>query len=113
MTNFTLHDKEGAPQESRDLLDKSVKAFGMSLGGRTRAIQIGVICVTLSLMLTGLAGDQALFLALLAIGIGLASGISQPLSMVILAESVSQAQRAPSLAMRLMGNRLAQAVAPP
>lgn len=82
------------------------------LGGRTRAIKIGVICVTLSLMLTGLAGDQLPFLAVLAIGIGLASGISQPLSMVILAESVGQVQRAPSLAMRLMGNRLAQAVAP-
>ena len=82
------------------------------LGGRTRTIQIGVICVTLSLMFTGLAGDQVLFLAVLAIGIGLAGGISQPLSMVILSESVSKAQRAPSLAMRLMGNRLAQTVAP-
>jgi len=82
------------------------------LGGRTRSIQIGAICVTLSLMLTGLAGDQVLFLAILAIGIGLAGGISQPLSMVILSESVSKAQRAPSLALRLMGNRLAQAVAP-
>ncbi|SOB75671.1 alkylhydroperoxidase AhpD family core domain-containing protein [Marinobacter sp. LV10R510-11A] len=29
MTNFTLHNKESAPQESQDLLDKSVKAFGM------------------------------------------------------------------------------------
>lgn len=28
MTNFTLHDKETAPQESRALLDNSHKAFG-------------------------------------------------------------------------------------
>ncbi|WP_273206634.1 MFS transporter [Marinobacter subterrani] len=82
------------------------------LGGRTRSIQIGVLCVTLSLMLTGLAGDRVVWLALLAVGIGIAGGLSQPLSMVILSESVSKAQRGPSLALRLMGNRLAQAIAP-
>ena len=29
MTEFTLHDKESAPAESKDLLDVSIKAFGM------------------------------------------------------------------------------------
>lgn len=29
MTEFTLHDKQSAPQESRQLLDNSVQAFGM------------------------------------------------------------------------------------
>ncbi|MBB5321740.1 MFS transporter [Marinobacter oulmenensis] len=82
------------------------------LGGRTRTIQFAALCVTVSLMLTGLAGDQVLFLAVLAIAMGVAGGLSQPLSMVILSESVDTAQRAPSLALRLMGNRLAQAVAP-
>src|SRR5690554_2851494 len=82
------------------------------LGGRTRTIQIGVVCVTFSLMLTGLMGDQVILLGLLAVGIGIAGGISQPLSMVIISETASREQRAPSLAMRLMGNRLAQSLAP-
>lgn len=82
------------------------------LGGRTRSIRIGVVVVTGALMLTGLAGDQIALLALLTIAIGVAGGISQPLSMVILSESVSREQRSPSLASRLMGNRLAQAAAP-
>jgi alkylhydroperoxidase family enzyme len=29
MTSFTLHDQQSAPQESQELLDTSVKAFGM------------------------------------------------------------------------------------
>ena len=29
MTEFTLHDKDTAPAESKDLLDSSIKAFGM------------------------------------------------------------------------------------
>ena len=29
MTEFTLHDKDTAPAESKDLLDVSIKAFGM------------------------------------------------------------------------------------
>ncbi len=82
------------------------------LGGRTRSIQIGVVVVTGALMLTGMVGDQVVLLALLTIAIGVAGGISQPLSMVILSESVSLEQRSPSLATRLMGNRLAQASAP-
>ncbi len=82
------------------------------LGGRTRSIQIGVVVVTGALMLTGMVGDQVVLLALLTIAIGVAGGISQPLSMVILSESVSREQRSPSLATRLMGNRLAQASAP-
>ena len=32
MTNFTLHNKESAPQESQSLLDNSIKAFGMVPG---------------------------------------------------------------------------------
>jgi hypothetical protein len=32
MTNFTLHDKESAPQESQNLLDNSIEAFGMVPG---------------------------------------------------------------------------------
>jgi alkylhydroperoxidase family enzyme len=29
MTNFTLHDQQSAPQKSQELLDTSIKAFGM------------------------------------------------------------------------------------
>lgn len=29
MTDFTLHDQQSAPQESQNLLDNSIKAFGM------------------------------------------------------------------------------------
>jgi alkylhydroperoxidase family enzyme len=32
MTNFTLHNKESAPQASQNLLDNSIKAFGMVPG---------------------------------------------------------------------------------
>ena len=32
MAKFTLHDKQSAPKESQDLLDNSVKAFGMIPG---------------------------------------------------------------------------------
>lgn len=32
MTDFTLHDKQSAPEESKGLLDNSVKAFGMIPG---------------------------------------------------------------------------------
>ena len=32
MTNFTLHNKESAPQESQNLLDNPIKAFGMVPG---------------------------------------------------------------------------------
>lgn len=82
------------------------------LGGRTATIRIAVFTTVICLMLTGLAGDMIALLALLAVGIGIAGGLSQPLSMVILSESVSREQRAPSLAMRLMGNRGAQVAAP-
>lgn len=82
------------------------------LGGRTATIRFAVILVTLALMLTGAAGDRMVLLAVLASCIGIAGGLSQPLSMVILSESVSREQRAPCLAMRLMGNRGAQVAAP-
>jgi alkylhydroperoxidase family enzyme len=32
MTNFTLHDQQSAPQKSQELLDTSIKAFGMIPG---------------------------------------------------------------------------------
>ncbi len=100
----------------RALASMLVRAFMSAiierLGGRTATIRFAVILITSALMLTGVVGDQVALLAVLAACIGVAGGLSQPLSMVILSESVSREQRAPSLAMRLMGNRGAQVAAP-
>lgn len=70
-----------------------------------------VAAVAMGLMWTGLTGN-ALSLAMFAVILGLGSGISQPLSMVILAEHVYPEQRSSALGMRLMGNRGAQVLAP-
>ena len=82
-----------------------------AMGGRSRTLIASVAAVALGLMFTGTTGSVAL-LATLAILVGLGSGISQPLSMVILAEHVPAEQRSSALGMRLMGNRGAQVIAP-
>lgn len=81
------------------------------MGGRSRTMVASVAAVSLGLMFTGTTGNVAL-LAILAVLVGLGSGISQPLSMVILAEHVPAEQRSSALGMRLMGNRGAQVMAP-
>ena len=81
------------------------------LGGRARTMIASVAAVAMGLMWTGMTGS-VLALAVLAIMVGLGSGISQPLSMVILAEHVHPDQRSSALGMRLMGNRGAQVLAP-
>lgn len=82
-----------------------------AMGGRSRTMIASVAAVAMGLMFTGTTGSLVL-LAVLAILVGLGSGISQPLSMVILAEHVSSGQRSSALGMRLMGNRGAQVMAP-
>lgn len=81
------------------------------LGGRSRAMLVSVSLVAAGLMFTGLA-EGVVQLGLLALLIGIGSGISQPLSMVVMAERVPHAQRSGALAMRLMGNRSVQFLAP-
>lgn len=81
------------------------------LGGRAAAMVWSSVVVALGLMLTGLTGNVYL-LGVLAVLVGVGSGISQPLSMVVLAEHVSAAQRSSALGMRLMGNRGVQFLAP-
>ncbi|MEQ5837499.1 MFS transporter [Marinobacter sp. NFXS9] len=81
-------------------------------GGRNRAILIAIVLITGSLTVTGLVGDHYALLVVLAVIIGIAGGISQPLSMVILSESVLPEQRSASMATRLMGNRGAQVLGP-
>ncbi|MDW5377388.1 MFS transporter [Halomonas sp. HP20-15] len=82
-----------------------------ALGGRSRTMIASVAAVALGMMWTGSTGSVGL-LAFYAVLVGLGSGISQPLSMVVLAEHVSTEQRSSALGMRLMGNRGAQVLAP-
>lgn len=81
------------------------------IGGRVRAMWLSATLVAAGLMLTGFMSD-ALFLGMLAVLVGIGSGISQPLSMVVLAETVTGHQRPGALGMRLMGNRAVQFLAP-
>lgn len=81
------------------------------LRGRTNAVIASMLSVAMGVMWTGMTGS-VIALSVLAILVGLGSGISQPLSMVLLAEHVPAEQRSSALAMRLMGNRGAQVSAP-
>jgi len=81
------------------------------LGGRSKALIACVAAVAMGMMWTGMT-NNVITLAVLAVLVGLGTGISQPLSMVILAEHVQPEQRSSALGMRLMGNRGAQVVAP-
>jgi len=81
------------------------------VGGRSIAIIWSPVLVAFGFMLTGMT-DSFLFLSLLAVLIGLGSGVSQPLSMVVLVESVNEDQRSGALAVRLMANRGVQFLAP-
>jgi len=81
------------------------------VGGRSAAMIFSAVFVAVGLTFTGVT-DHFYALGFLAILIGIGSGISQPLSMVVLAEHVSPAQRSSALGMRLMGNRGVQFLAP-
>jgi len=80
-------------------------------GGRSKACILSMVFVALGLIWTGATSDFFL-LAFFAVLIGIGSGVSQPLSMVVLAENVSAEQRPGALGMRLMGNRAALFLAP-
>lgn len=82
-----------------------------AMGGRARTMIASVAAVAVGLMWIGMTSSVAA-LAVLAVLVGLGSGVSQPLSMVILAEHVQPEQRASTLGMRLMANRGAQVLAP-
>ncbi len=81
------------------------------MGGRVRAMLISATAAALGLMLTGWMESMVL-LGILGVLIGIGSGVSQPLSMVVLAETVPLAQRSGALGMRLMANRAVQFLAP-
>ncbi len=82
-----------------------------SLGGRETALLVSVAALAAGLMFLGFR-DEVLLIGLFSVLVGLGSGISQPLSIVILAESVDFQQRPGALGMRLMANRGINFLAP-
>src|SRR5690554_1240883 len=80
-------------------------------GGRDKATLLA-LCM-LFLGLSGLGFTSSTYIiALLSVLIGLGGGLTQPLSMVVLAESVQREQRSGALGMRLMVNRAVHFLAP-
>ena len=80
-------------------------------GGRERATVLALCTVSVGLACMGFAVN-APAIALLSVLVGLGGGLAQPLSMVVLAESVGREQRSGALGMRLMANRAVHFVAP-
>lgn len=80
-------------------------------GGRRDASAMALGLLALGVLLTGWL-DNLWLLALLALLIGIGSGLSQPLSMVLLAESVSEPLRSSAFGVRLMANQGVRVVAP-
>ncbi|WP_417546291.1 MFS transporter [Marinobacter sp.] len=82
-----------------------------TVGGREKATTLALCTVSVGLACMGFAGNAPV-IALLSILVGLGGGLTQPLSMVVLAESVEREQRSGALGMRLMANRAVHFVAP-
>jgi MFS family permease len=81
------------------------------LGGRSNTLIATVAAVTMGVMWTGTT-DSIVILAMLSVLVGVGSGVSQPLSLVIISEHVEPERHSSALGMRLMGNRGAQVLAP-
>jgi len=79
--------------------------------GRPRAMILSVAGVGVGLMFTGMTSSVFLLGGLMAL-VGLGCGVSQPLSMVVLAENAPRAQRASAFGLRLTANRSVQFLAP-
>jgi MFS family permease len=88
-----------------------IPKFIALVGGRENATYLSLAVLSLGLGGLGLA-KQAPAIGLLSVLVGLGTGLCQPLSMVVLAESVDKVQRAGALGMRLMANRAIQFLAP-
>jgi MFS family permease len=80
-------------------------------GGRVNTVFLSLVTVSAGIALLG-ATEQVVVMGLLAVLVGIGSGLTQPLSMVILAESVDRAKRSGALGMRLMANRAIHFLAP-
>ncbi|MDQ7729652.1 MFS transporter [Halomonas sp. SpR8] len=99
----------------RALASMAVRPFTSTivslLHGRYATMSLTLLFMALGLMLVGVTGN-VYWLCLFSILVGLGVGLSQPLSMVVIAESVPERQRAHALAVRLMANRAMQFAAP-
>lgn len=99
----------------RALASMAVRPFTSAivalLHGRYATMSLTLLFMALGLMLVGVTGN-VYWLCLFSILVGLGAGLSQPLSMVVIAESVPERQRAHALAVRLMANRAMQFAAP-
>lgn len=82
-----------------------------TVGGRDKTTVLALGSVSLGVACLGIAGNVPA-IALLSVLVGLGGGLTQPLSMVVLAESVGREQRSGALGMRLMANRAVHFVAP-
>jgi len=82
-----------------------------AVGGREKATILSLCTLSAGLACMGFAGNVPA-IALLSMLVGLGGGLTQPLSMVVLAESVEREQRSGALGMRLMANRAVHFVAP-
>lgn len=105
----------GALVSLRALCAMAVRPFMSNIirlvGGRVPAMLLSVGVAGAGIAFTGFTLNFWM-LAFFSLLVGIGSGISQPLSMVVLAEHVAQAQRPSALGMRLMGNRGVQFLAP-
>ena len=81
------------------------------VGGREATVLLSLAILSMGIGLLGFS-QQVLLLGLLAVLVGIGSGLTQPLSMVILAESVGRERRSGALGMRLMANRAIHFLAP-
>lgn len=99
----------------RALASMAVRPFTSAivslLHGRYATMSLTLLFMALGLMLVGVTGN-VYWLCIFSILVGLGVGLSQPLSMVVIAESVPERQRAHALAVRLMANRAMQFAAP-
>ncbi|KPQ29554.1 MAG: Nitrate/nitrite transporter [Marinobacter excellens HL-55] len=80
-------------------------------GGRENTVLFSLATLAAGIALLGMS-EQVILMGLLAVLVGIGSGLTQPLSMVILAESVDRQKRAGALGMRLMANRAIHFLAP-
>ena len=81
------------------------------LGGRERTVVFTLAGLGAGLVALGFADALPAF-AMVCVVLGIATGLSQPVSMVMVADRVAPRERGTVLGIRLTGNRLAQLVAP-
>ncbi len=82
-----------------------------TVGGRGPSVLLALGTLSAGITFLGFS-EQIILIGLLAILVGLGSGLTQPLSMVLLAESVEREKRSGALGMRLMANRAIHFLAP-